>query len=85
MPKSVPDPVATWAARVRNLQRADRRNPAALAEARRNLAEAKLERAIREAVDAAPPLTTEQRERLASILTGTDLPRRVAETLGADA
>lgn len=37
---------------------------------RRELSAAKVERAIREAVEAAPPLTDEQRARLAAILTG---------------
>lgn len=44
--------------------------PERQAELRRNLTEAKLERAINEAVAAAPPLTDEQRARLASLLSG---------------
>ena len=39
-------------------------------ESRRAVTEAKLERAVREAVAAAPPLTAEQRQRLAALLTG---------------
>ena len=47
-------------------------DPEAVAEARRGLAVARLERAVREAVDAAPPLTSEQREHIiALLLTGT--------------
>lgn len=38
--------------------------------ARQQLKEAKLDRWIREALDTAPPLTDEQRHRLASMLTG---------------
>lgn len=41
-----------------------------LTAARRDLTEAKLERAIREAVASAPPLTPAQRDRLATLLTG---------------
>lgn len=44
--------------------------PERLGELRAELAAAKIERAIREAVEAAPPLTDEQRARLAAILTG---------------
>lgn len=36
--------------------------------ARQNLAEAKVAKAINAAINAAPPLTTEARERLASLL-----------------
>lgn len=45
-------------------------DPETVADARRRLTEAKAERAIREAVAAAPPLTDEQRHRLAALLTG---------------
>ena len=38
-------------------------------DARRNLAVAKLEDYIKRTVDAAPPLTVEQRDRLALLLT----------------
>ena len=41
-----------------------------LADARRDLAAEKLAAYIRRTVDAAPPLTTEQRDRLALLLRG---------------
>ncbi len=44
-------------------------DPARIEAARRDLAEAKLERHIREIVDSAPPLTDEQRSRLALLLS----------------
>lgn len=47
---------------------ARRRDAEGVAAASRALTEAKLERHIREAVAAAPPLTDEQRERLAALL-----------------
>ena len=40
-------------------------------DAARDLRAAKLERAIREAVEAAPPLSDEQRSRLSAILRGS--------------
>lgn len=46
------------------------RDAATIAEARRDLTAAKLERAINEAVASAPPLSPAQRDRLASLLTG---------------
>lgn len=45
-------------------------DPDRVAAARRDLTAAKLERAIREAVASAPPLTSAQRDRLATLLTG---------------
>ena len=45
-----------------------RGNPEAAAEARRQLNALQLERHIRRVVDAAPPLTDAQRERLALLL-----------------
>ena len=44
--------------------------PELIADARRALAVAKLEDYIRRTVDAAPPLTDDQRDRLASLLRG---------------
>lgn len=44
------------------------RDPEAEAQARRELAEAKIADHIRRVVDAAPPLTDEQRTRLAELL-----------------
>ena len=43
-------------------------SPEAVIDARRAVIEAKLERAVREAIAAAPPLTTEQRQRIAGLL-----------------
>ena len=45
-------------------------DPEAITEARQALTAAKLERRVREALNAEPPLTTEQRNRIASILLG---------------
>lgn len=45
-------------------------DPVAILEARREHAAAKLEDYIRRTVDAAPPLSPEQRERLAALLRG---------------
>lgn len=75
------DPVAMWAGRVRVYQRPDRNDPAKLAEARRNLSEARVERAILEAMAATPPMTMEQRQRLADLLTAPSLLNRVIEVL----
>ena len=47
---------------------ARRRDPEAVENARRDLAAAKLEAHIRQVVDAAPPLSASQRERLAVLL-----------------
>ena len=45
------------------------RDPAKAAEARRDLAAAKLDKYIRDTIADAPPLTAEQRDRLALLLT----------------
>lgn len=45
-------------------------DPKAIAEATRDHAAAKLEDYIRRTVDAAPPLTSEQRDRLTLLLAG---------------
>jgi len=45
-------------------------DPAAITVARRDLAEAKLADYITRTVDAAPALTTDQRDRLAALLRG---------------
>lgn len=45
-------------------------DPVAVAEARRELTAAHVERAIQKALGAAPPLTAEQREHLAALLIG---------------
>ncbi len=52
--------------------RAHQRNlgPDAIADARRDLATAKIADYITRVVDAAPPLSTEQRDRLALLLRG---------------
>lgn len=63
------DPVFVARSRV---ARASQRGakPHVLTEARRDLSAAHVERAIRKALDAAPPLSNLQRERLAELLTG---------------
>lgn len=48
---------------------AARNNPERVEDARRDLAAAKLEQYITDVVAAAPPLSAEQRERLALLLT----------------
>jgi hypothetical protein len=70
VPKPTQNPVFLAATRVARASRPGCRgsDPEDLAAARRALTEAKLERAIREAVAAAPPLTQEQRDKLALIL-----------------
>lgn len=62
--------VAAAAARLAGLHRWHEPSPEADASARRDLAAAKLEKAIREALDAAPPLTSGQRDRLSVLLSG---------------
>jgi ABC-type branched-subunit amino acid transport system substrate-binding protein len=59
-------PVQVATAAVARAARA--RDPEALADARRTLTAAMAEQAIRRALAAAPPLTDEQRERLAALL-----------------
>lgn len=58
---------------VAQLARASRRgsDPQLATAARRDLIEAKLERHIREAIDGAPALTVQQRDRLAGLLRGS--------------
>lgn len=55
-------------ARVASLTRSRDADDPELLDARRNLRAARLEEYIRRTVDDAPPLTTEQRERLALLL-----------------
>jgi len=55
-------------ARVASLTRSRPADDPDLIEARRNLRAERLAKAIRETVDAAPPLTDEQRGRLAALL-----------------
>ena len=68
MPTS--DPVRFARSRVAYLSRKDLVNhdPAALADARQDLAEAKLERHIREVIESKPPLPAVRRLRLAQLL-----------------
>jgi hypothetical protein len=66
-------PVKVATARVARASRAHQRNSAPdaeheVVEARRHLTEVKLADAIARALEAAPPLTPEQRQRLASLL-----------------
>ena len=57
-------------ARVASLSRSRTPDDPDLIAARRNLRAARLEDYIRRTVDAAPPLTAEQRDRLAVLLRG---------------
>ncbi|MBO1751714.1 hypothetical protein J4G33_07860 [Actinotalea sp. BY-33] len=57
-------------ARVASLSRSRTPDDPDLVGARRNLKAARLEEYIRRTVDAAPPLTPEQRDRLAVLLRG---------------
>ncbi|WP_298992107.1 hypothetical protein [uncultured Pseudokineococcus sp.] len=66
----VTDPVLAARSRVANLHRARERDPGAIAEAKRDLAAAQLERAIRTALAADLPPSPEQRDRLAALLAG---------------
>lgn len=66
--------MSTWTherARVASLTRSRTADDPDLVEARRNLRTARLEDYIRRVVDEAPPLSTEQRERLAALLITT--------------
>lgn len=60
------DPVRVARSRVAHATK--KGDSVALHEARINLTDAKLERAIQEALAAAPPLTEERRQRLAALL-----------------
>ncbi len=62
------DPVLSARSRVANLHRNSGATPAQLDKARRELTAANCERAIQKALDAAPPLSTDQRKRLAVLL-----------------
>ena len=64
------DPVLHARAALARSYRSTSVTPAQRDEMRRALTAAKVERAIREAVQAAPPLTGEQRSRLARLLSG---------------
>ncbi len=63
------DPVLIARNRLAGLHVGRNPDPAAVAEARTELNAAHVERAIQRALDAAPPLTTDQRSRLAALLT----------------
>ncbi len=65
--------MSTWTherARVASLTRSRTPDDPELADARRNLRAERLAEHIRKAVDSAPPLTAEQRDRLAVLLRG---------------
>lgn len=66
---SSPDPYLVARSRLANASHRGG-DPAAIIEARRDFTAVKLERYIREVVASAPPLTTEQRARLAALLSG---------------
>lgn len=57
-------------ARVASLSRSRTPDDPDLERARRDLRAARLEEYIRRTVDAAPPLSVEQKDRLAALLTG---------------
>lgn len=60
----------SWTKKRSRLANTLRQNPSAdVTELRRDLKAARLEDYIKRTVDAAPPLTVEQRERLAHLLT----------------
>jgi hypothetical protein len=61
----------THRARVAALTRSRAHSDPDLVAARRDLAAANLEEAIRRTVASAPPLTTEQRDLLARLITGS--------------
>ncbi len=69
MPSSI-SPVQSLKGRVAVLHRDHDPNSTPVVEARRDLAAAKIEQYIRRIVADAPPLTAEQRDRLATILRG---------------
>lgn len=62
--------IHTYAGKLATARRWHPDNPEAIATAERDLAEAKIEDAIRRALAVAPPLTAEQRARLGSLLSG---------------
>jgi hypothetical protein len=65
----------TWTherARVASLSRSRTPDDPELVDARRNMRAERLADAIKRTVDAAPPLTPEQRDRLALLLRGGD-------------
>jgi hypothetical protein len=66
----LPADVAALRARHAALARYRPADDPALVEARRDLRAARLQHAVSEAVAAAPPLTGEQRRRIAALLTG---------------
>lgn len=65
----MPDPVLAARGRLAYASRKGG-DPGALEAARREFKEAKLRKAIQEAVASAPPLSPEQRDRLAALLAG---------------
>ena len=64
------DPVIAARNKLASLSKWSPDDHAAINDARRALTEAKLERHVREALAAAPPLTDDQRSRIARLLTG---------------
>ena len=66
---SITDPVIAARGRLGGLLRAGKPDPVAVAEARRELTTINCEAAIQRALAAAPPITADQRARLAALLT----------------
>lgn len=67
---ATPDPVSSASGRLAGLHRYGTPDPVAVADARRELTAAHVERTIQRALAAAPPLTADQRARLAALLVG---------------
>ena len=70
-PSTVKDPVYNARAQVAGLARRRPADDPELAQARHDLQVANLERAVQRAVDAAPPLTEQQRNKIAALLRPT--------------
>ena len=66
--KEIPTPASARGV-LGQVSRRHRDEPELIEDARRSLAEAKIAEYVRKTVDSAPPLTAEQRQRLAALLT----------------
>lgn len=70
-PRNYSKPVSTAKAKVAGLSRSRTPDDPEFLAARRELAAAKLEAYVRSVVDAAPPLSPEQADRIATLLRST--------------
>jgi F0F1-type ATP synthase delta subunit len=68
VPRHYAPPITQARARIASLSRSRAHDDPDLAAARRDLAAAKLERYVEQVIAAAPPLTSEQLDRIVSIL-----------------